>query len=167
MRRAPSKITCGGQVQRWRCYRSARTVGATHREQVTVGLDSARRALATTREIRVLAERIRELRPDVVHTNSLKAAVYGGIAGRLAGMPVVWHIRDRIARDYLPGVAEAGIKLLALVVPNAVVFNSQATRDACRVPVRFSVIPSPVIHDGAAGPPARASAPRPRAGFTS
>ena len=33
--------------------------------------------------------------PDIVHTNSLKAALYGGVAGRLAGVPTVWHIRDR------------------------------------------------------------------------
>ncbi len=31
----------------------------------------------------------------------LKAALYGGVAGRLAGVPVVWHVRDRIAADYL------------------------------------------------------------------
>ena len=43
--------------------------------------------------------------PDLVHTNSLKAALYGGVAGRLAGVPVVWHVRDRIADDYLPGIA--------------------------------------------------------------
>jgi glycosyltransferase involved in cell wall biosynthesis/GT2 family glycosyltransferase len=130
-----------------------RSVGATHRDEVRIGFDGARRAGATVREIRRLERRIRELRPDVVHTNSLKAAVYGGVAGRLAGVPVVWHIRDRIANDYLPRAAAIAIKSLALVVPNAVVFNSQATREACKVPVRFSVIPSPVIYDGVVGQP--------------
>jgi glycosyltransferase involved in cell wall biosynthesis/GT2 family glycosyltransferase len=141
-----------------------RAVGTTHRHEVTLGLGSARRALATGREVRRLARHIREISPDVVHTNSLKAAVYGGVAGRLADVPVVWHIRDRIAHDYLPFAAEAAVKALAFFVPDAVVFNSQATRDACRVPVRFSVIPSPVIYDGVAGPPDPAPG-HPRAGL--
>jgi len=87
-----------------------------------------------------------------VHTNSLKAAVYGGIAARLARVPVVWHIRDRIAPDYLPRQAVAAVKVLAMFVPRAIVFNSRATRDALRVPVSFSVIPSPVVYDGVATP---------------
>lgn len=34
--------------------------------------------------------------------NSLKSGFYGSVAARLAGRPVVWHVRDRIADDYLP-----------------------------------------------------------------
>ena len=34
-----------------------------------------------------IARRLRALRPDLVHTNSLKAGVYGGIAARIAGVP--------------------------------------------------------------------------------
>ncbi len=49
-----------------------------------------------------LARRLRSLRPDLVHTNSLKAGVYGGLAARAVGIPQVWHVRDRIAADYLP-----------------------------------------------------------------
>jgi hypothetical protein len=49
-----------------------------------------------------LARFIRDHDIDVVHTNSLKADIIGGLAGRLAFRPVVWHVRDRIADDYLP-----------------------------------------------------------------
>ena len=35
---------------------------------------------------------------DLIHTNSLKADIIGGLAGRLAFRPVVWHVRDRIER---------------------------------------------------------------------
>ena len=34
-----------------------------------------------------LARRLRELQPDLVHTNSLKAALYGGVAARAGRRP--------------------------------------------------------------------------------
>jgi glycosyltransferase involved in cell wall biosynthesis len=94
---------------------------------------------------------LRDLEPDLVHTNSLKAAIYGGIAARLEGIPVVWHIRDRIASDYLRPDAVLAIRGLALVIPDCIVFNSRASRTACNVRVAFRVIPSPVIYDSAVG----------------
>lgn len=74
-----------------------------------------------------LARRLRRLRPDLVHTNTLKAALYGGIAGRLAGVPVVWHVRDRIAPDYLPAPAVRLVRWAGRVLPRAVIANSEAT----------------------------------------
>lgn len=74
-----------------------------------------------------LTRRLRSDRPDIVHTNTLKAALYGGIAGRLAGVPVVWHLRDRIAVDYLPSPAVRLVRLAARVLPTAVIGNSEAT----------------------------------------
>lgn len=92
-----------------------------------------------------LALRIRAIRPDVVHTNSLKAAIYGGIAARLAGVPVVWHVRDRIDTDYLPRPAVTLIRALARALPTIVIANSAATRatlgSACRKAV---VVHSPI-----------------------
>ena len=99
-----------------------------------------------------LALRLRRIRPDLVHTNSLKAALYGGFAARLAGVPCVWHIRDRIAPDYLPGPAVALVKLAARFLPAAIVANSGATlatvapRQRNRWPrLITAVIPSPVV----------------------
>jgi glycosyltransferase involved in cell wall biosynthesis len=93
-----------------------------------------------------LARRLRRLRPDLVHTNSLKAALYGGTAGRLAGIPVIWHVRDRVADDYLPSSAVRLVRMAAARIPTAVIANSHATlatlNDGSAVP-RF-VVPSPV-----------------------
>lgn len=74
-----------------------------------------------------LSRRLRELDADLVHTNSLKAALYGGVAGRLAGVPVVWHVRDRIAADYLPRGAVALVRAASRVLPTVVVANSRST----------------------------------------
>ena len=62
-------------------------------------------ALASPHYVWVLRRRLQELQLNVVHTNSLKAALSGGVACRLAGILVIWHIRDRIALDYRPMAA--------------------------------------------------------------
>ena len=49
-----------------------------------------------------LALRIRRLKVQLVHTNSLKSDLLGGVAARLARRPLIWHVRDRISPDYLP-----------------------------------------------------------------
>jgi glycosyltransferase involved in cell wall biosynthesis len=92
-----------------------------------------------------LARRLRALRPDLVHTNSLKAALYGGVAGRLARVPVVWHARDRIAPDYLPGRAARIVRAAARTLPAAVIANSRATLETLgELSCEAVVIPSPV-----------------------
>jgi len=74
-----------------------------------------------------LAKFIRSHKIDLVHTNSLKADVIGGIASRLAQCPVVWHVRDRIEMDYLPGPVVRVFRLLCRVIPTYVIANSAAT----------------------------------------
>jgi glycosyltransferase involved in cell wall biosynthesis len=85
--------------------------------------------LATATHILRLARHLHRLRPDVVHTNSLKSGVYGGIAARLAGVPVVWHLRDRVAEDYLPRSGVRLIRALVRHLADGVVANSQDTLD--------------------------------------
>jgi hypothetical protein len=78
----------------------------TRKEKVGAGLlfraGDLLAAVAFTWRLRAL---LRSLRADIVHTNSLKSDLLGGVAARLARRPVVWHVRDRIADDYLPGPA--------------------------------------------------------------
>jgi glycosyltransferase involved in cell wall biosynthesis len=92
---------------------------------------------------------------DLIHTNSLKSDVIGGVAGRLVGCPVLWHIRDRIEDDYLPTTVVHALRALSRWVPNYVVANSAATLATLRLPAgrkqqngtcsnsRFAV-----VHDG-------------------
>ena len=70
---------------------------------------------------------------EIVHTNSLKSDLIGGLAGRLAGRPVVWHLRDRIAADYLPPAVVKAFRLLSRIVPSYVIANSQATLQTLRL----------------------------------
>lgn len=70
---------------------------------------------------------LRERGIEAVHTNSLKACLYGGLAGRLAGVPVVWHARDRYHEDYLPRPAVRLVRLAARLLPRVVIANSRTT----------------------------------------
>jgi glycosyltransferase involved in cell wall biosynthesis len=116
-------------------------------------------AVAVAAYVARLAGRLRRIRPDLVHTNSLKAALYGGVAARLAGVPVVWHVRDRIAPDYLGGPAAALVRALSRVLPDAVIANSATTLATLPVsrrrPGLWRVVPSPVP----AGPLERVARP--------
>ena len=115
------------------------------RDQVNLSRLPVRSALATASYVVQLAARLRDLRPDLVHTNSLKSAVYGGVAGRLTGTPVVWHIRDRIAPDYLPAGAVKLVRTLARVLPTGVIANSETTLETLgKLPIPTAVVPSPI-----------------------
>ena len=103
---------------------------------------------------RRLAKFAKAQKADLIHTNSLKSDIYGGVAGRLAGIPVLWHIRDSINGDYLPGVAASGFRFLSHLLPQAVVANSHSTlrqlwpSRAKSGAVVYSGVPIEVVHDG-------------------
>lgn len=104
-----------------------------------------------------LAWRLHRLRPDVVHTNSLKAGVYGSVAAHWAGLPVVWHLRDRIDPDYLPRFGVILIRTLMHRLADVVIVNSEATRQTLRPHTRSVVVPSLVEQMEAEADPAPAA----------
>ena len=75
---------------------------------------------------------ILNLKVDIVHTNSLKADILGGLAARLARLPVVWHVRDRISPDYLPSAVVRVFQRMARVIPDRVIANSMSTLSTLR-----------------------------------
>jgi glycosyltransferase involved in cell wall biosynthesis len=74
-----------------------------------------------------LASFARQMEADLIHTNSLKADLIGGLAGKLAGIRIIWHVRDRIEPDYLPRAVVKLIRTLGRNVPDYVIANSEAT----------------------------------------
>ncbi|BCW98674.1 MAG: putative glycosyl transferase [Armatimonadota bacterium] len=100
---------------------------------------------------------------NVIHTNSLKSDIYGAFAAKMAGLPVVWHIRDGIHSGYLPKPAVFVFRWLARTLPDYVVANSSATLESLRLgakarkdvifsggPVRTgkNTLPTMVLYDG-------------------
>ncbi len=88
---------------------------------------------------------IKRYKPDVIHTNSLKADCLGGIAGRLSGVPVLWHVRDRIEPDYLPSPAVKLLRFACRMLPRVVVGCSQSVLDSLHLP---SNKPKFVVYSG-------------------
>ncbi len=121
------------------------------REVVRPGGASPLAALGTVAYIARLAVRLRALRPDLVHTNSLKAGVYGSIAARAAGIPLVWHVRDRIAEDYMPRAAVRLVRILIGHLADGVIANSTATLQTLPAELRGEM--SWVIPTAVAPPP--------------
>jgi glycosyltransferase involved in cell wall biosynthesis len=68
------------------------------------------------------------------------------MAARIIGVPVIWHIRDRIAEDYLPAAGVRLVRTLARRLPAAVLVDTQTTR-ATLPGVDATVVPSPVAYD--------------------
>ena len=109
------------------------------KERVRLGRVPASVAWETARYSGALARRLRALRPDLVHTNSLKAGVYGALAARLAGIPLIWHVRDHISEPYLTAFGAGAIRLMTRRFPAAVVANSRSTMQTLG-PLRDSLV---------------------------
>lgn len=93
---------------------------------------------AVLRSIAALRRLTQETRAGLLHANGSRAMFYAGLAGRLAGRPVVWHVRvadrDRLLDRLLVGLAAA------------VVVNSKAVgrRFAWARPAKLHWIPNGV-----------------------
>ncbi|MGI8984573.1 MAG: glycosyltransferase family 4 protein [Acidimicrobiales bacterium] len=123
----------------------ADTAGWLGRDRVQPGRLPISALTTTGTYVARLTRRLRQLTPDLVHTNSLKSALYGGAAARLASIPAVWHVRDRITDDYMPASACRMVKAAARILPTAVIANSRATLATLgRAGVGGAVIASPL-----------------------
>jgi len=97
---------------------------------------------------------------DLIYANSLKADLYGAVAARLCGIPLVWHVHDRIDERYLPRSSVWLLRLLARHLPRAVVANSGSTLATLRLSraMRTAVIANGLTPEHVArsfGPPPR------------
>lgn len=72
-----------------------------------------------------LSREIRRQRIDIVHTNTLKAHLLGGLAARLAKRRLIWHVRDILP----PGGALTWMKRGRSVLKPQIIAISQAVAD--------------------------------------
>lgn len=91
------------------------------------GILGAKGLISAARELSRLA---RQQGCDVLYANSLKAMLVAAVAGRLARVPVVWHLRDMLTPDHF----SASNRRVCVAVSNRlvtrVIANSQATAQA-------------------------------------
>jgi glycosyltransferase involved in cell wall biosynthesis len=138
------------------------SIAEARKDSLGVGsLLRIRQIVDTTRFVARVARAIRQCDVALVHTNSLKADVIGGVAAKLAGVAVLWHLRDRIADDYLPASVVRAFRMAASLIPDYIIANSQATLRTLgeKTTGRAAVIASGIdrvriVHDGVEfGPP--------------
>mgnify|MGYP001213380864 CR=1 FL=1 len=109
---------------------------------------------------RRVARLARERNAAALHCNSLKADLYGALAGKMVRVPVVWHVRDHISPTYLPGAAVKSFRAMAGILPTMVVVNSRSTQE-CLFPGGVSERRCRVIHDGLMAEELTTPAPEP------
>jgi len=145
----------------------ARIAGTDRAAAGRSALGAARSAAAALPFVARLTGLLRDLRPDVVHTTSLKADLLGLPAAALVRRPLVWHVHDRIAADYLPAPLARALRLLARRGPRHVVVNSQATaRTLLPLPRGWTLAyPGLAPEQVAADPAARPAPDRPVIGL--
>ena len=135
--------------------------GITRAKKESLGIKTVceiRSMLGGAAYIKRLAQFISRNDIDLVHTNSLKADVIGGFAARLARRPLIWHVRDRIADDYLPPAVVRLFRVLSRHIPDFVIANSRATLRTTGV---YGEEHTAIIHDGTPWPfPAARTLPR-------
>jgi glycosyltransferase involved in cell wall biosynthesis len=78
-----------------------------------------------------------------VDANSLKAGVYGMAAARLADVPAVWHVHDRITDEDLPHSAVMLVRWLMRRGPRVVIANSKSTLATLCLPPGHGMVASP------------------------
>jgi len=81
--------------------------------------------LPTTVSLAALAH---QTRADIIHSNGLKAHLLAGLAGRMIGTPVIWHLRDFPPQGYAGQV----LRLAAQYLPALVLANSDAVAATIR-----------------------------------
>ncbi|MGW4357056.1 glycosyltransferase family 4 protein [Nocardia sp. NPDC004582] len=74
-----------------------------------------------------LGATVRELDATVLVAGSTKAMLMGAVAARRARVPLVWHVHDRVSRDYFGRALALIIRVLGWVVARGVIANSRGT----------------------------------------
>ena len=104
----------------------------------------------TMRYARKVSRLLKARHIDLIHTNSLKADVIGGVCALATGTPLVWHIHDRLEGGYLPRSVSAVLRFLCRWVPDFIVANSRSTLESIRLrDLRSSM----VVFEGIPAPP--------------
>jgi glycosyltransferase involved in cell wall biosynthesis len=104
--------------------------------------------------ITAIARVLRDVRADVVHTNTIKAHAVAAPAARLAGLRSVAHLRD-----ILEGRGRMAIRTVLAACSSERIAISHAVDDAFALSAT-SVIPNPLVLDDYRDLPARADARR-------
>jgi L-malate glycosyltransferase len=98
--------------------------------------------ISFARTMRETRARVREINPDLIHANSIRAGIVMTIATAGLRMPVIWHLHDMLPRHPLSAIvrlcaaASRRTRLIAVAQAVAACFQSQFSRLLSRVPLK-------------------------------
>ena len=75
----------------------------------------------------------RRNRIQIIHTNTAKAHVYGALAARFAGLPLVCHIRDFVDESYFPAATVRVFRFMARHAPRHLIAVSHSVMEQLRL----------------------------------
>jgi len=81
---------------------------------------------------------------QLVHTNSLKTHFIGGLAARLARLPLIWHVRDLLAEDEGYHWLRRTARLLR---PQVIAISEAVAEQFAGLPLEVTVIPNGIPLD--------------------
>lgn len=99
--------------------------------------------------LRALASRVRGV--DLVLTGSTKAHVYGGLAARVAGRPLIWWLHDTVDGTTFGPAARFIVRNAARTLPHRIVAVSRAAASSLRFPPGDPRVR--VVYNGVRRPP--------------
>ncbi len=70
----------------------------------------------------------------IIHTNTIKAHLYGLLVGWMTRLPVIWHLRDYVSEPYFPRAAVRLIRFLARRGPRQIIGVSRSVIQQLRLP---------------------------------
>jgi glycosyltransferase involved in cell wall biosynthesis len=110
--------------------------GVLERRRGNVGglLGNLRDMFASARPVYRIVRSLNRHEADLVHTNSLKAHLLGGLAARMARLPLIWHMRDLLEeKEGLSLVRQAA----TMCKPRVIAISAAVARqfDGLHVPV--------------------------------
>src|SRR6476661_6494813 len=86
------------------------------------------------------ARRLKREQVELIHTNTLFAHLYGGLAARLLGVPCVWHVHDVLDARRFGGLAGWLWRQLSNVLATHIVGSSKAAVEIFANPDKSSTI---------------------------
>lgn len=116
---------------------------AARREDLSGGRAAAAlRLLRSAPVVNGIRRALRAADPALVHTNSTKMHLMAGAAARLAGLPVVWHMRDLLSTSHaLRWLHRAVVRVRPEVIAISDAVAEQFTGMPCRVHVVRNGVP--------------------------
>ena len=95
--------------------------------------------LSTARDIAAIA---RDVDAAILHTNTIRATMYGILAARLARRPLIWHMRDFWLSETPPTRPQLddGLKRILCAASTRVIANSRATAAHLPCPAKIEVV---------------------------